>query len=171
MNGQTFLKTLTVRDLKETLFLGQRIAGLLNLTDVIALEGDIGAGKSTFARSLIRTLCPDVIDIPSPTFTLIQTYDRPGLNEGTITHGDFWRLNHPEDALEIGLYDILHQGIFILEWPERVVSLLPPHTLTITFSIPQCAEKEQRDLSFKGSSSWKNRLLPLLENFSPKSLS
>lgn len=169
MNGQTFLKTLRLNSLKETLSLGQHFAAILTQKDVIALQGDLGAGKSTFARALIRILCPTVTDIPSPTFTLIQSYTPKNLALGPITHADFWRLKHPEEVLEIGIEEILCEGITLIEWPERMGTFLPPRALCISFTLPPNAPPEARCISIKGPPFWEKRLMPLW-TFFPKEI-
>lgn len=93
--------------------------------DVLALSGPLGAGKTCFARGFIRTLAGADIDVPSPTYTLVQTYDTP---RGAIWHFDLYRLTRAEDVLEIGWDDALADGICLIEWPERALGFLPAHT-------------------------------------------
>jgi len=105
----------------------QRLAELLALKvgpgDVIALRGQLGAGKTTLARALIGALMRDgVAEVPSPTFSLHQTYVTPRL---TISHFDFYRLSSAEEARELGFEDALQEGAVIIEWPERAATLLP----------------------------------------------
>lgn len=91
---------------------------------ILALEGNLGAGKTALARALIRKLTgsPD-LDVPSPTFTLVQTYDT---NAAPIWHFDFYRLKNPEEVFELGWEDALaHGGVIIMEWAERIGPLLP----------------------------------------------
>lgn len=92
---------------------------------IVALEGDLGAGKTALARALIRELTGDAtLDVPSPTFTLLQVYDAP---TGEIWHFDFYRLKHPEEVFELGWEDALAGGgLLLLEWAERIGPLLPP---------------------------------------------
>lgn len=92
---------------------------------ILSLEGNLGAGKTSLARALIRKLTnnPD-LDVPSPTFTLLQTYDA---GDTHIWHFDFYRLKHPEEVFELGWEDALaSKGIIIMEWAERIGPLLPP---------------------------------------------
>lgn len=100
--------------------------------DVILLRGPLGSGKSVFARSFIRSLTgqPD-LEVPSPTFTLVQIYDAP---IAPIWHFDLYRLKDAEEVYELGWEDALSGGILLIEWPERLGPLLPPKHLDICFS-------------------------------------
>ena len=107
---------------KDTGDLAAQIAARTKVGDVILLQGDLGAGKTVFARAFIRALCDDpALDVPSPTFTLLQTYDTP---RGPVWHFDLYRLKDPEEIFELGWEDALAEGIVLVEWPER----LGPHT-------------------------------------------
>lgn len=103
--------------------------------DVIALWGDLGAGKTTFARALIRAraaACGRRIDeVPSPTFTLVQTYDLP---TGDIWHFDLYRLAAPDEVFELGIEDALAGGIALIEWPARLGPLLPARRIDVELS-------------------------------------
>lgn len=114
----------------DTAALGARIASACAPGDVIALRGDLGAGKSTLARALIRALMGEEIDVPSPTFTLVQTYAAPGLD---IWHFDLYRLQDPREARELGL-DESADGLCLIEWPERLAGDLPGQRLDISLS-------------------------------------
>jgi tRNA threonylcarbamoyladenosine biosynthesis protein TsaE len=100
--------------------------------DIFALHGNLGAGKSVFARAFIRTLCGADTDVPSPTFTLVQTYD--GEN-GTLWHFDLYRLESAEEVYEIGWEEALSEGIVLVEWPERLGGLLPRPRTDIKFTV------------------------------------
>lgn len=91
--------------------------------DIIFLRGTLGAGKSVFARALIRTLtnAPN-LDVPSPTFTLVQSYDSP---KGELWHLDLYRLKHPEEIYELGWEEAVGEHILLVEWPERLGALAP----------------------------------------------
>jgi len=107
--------------------LGGWLAGRARPGDVIALSGDLGCGKSTLARAFIhaRTRCDE--EVPSPTFTLVQTYDSAPC---PIWHFDLYRLERPEDAFELGLDDAF-MDICLIEWPERLGNLLPKNRLEV----------------------------------------
>lgn len=119
---------LFLADEDATAALGERLAGLLRAGDTVLLEGPIGAGKSHLARALIRARLGRMEDIPSPTFTLVQTYDADGVE---IWHADLYRLSHPDEVMELGLDDAFATAICLVEWPERLGSHLPPHALRL----------------------------------------
>lgn len=117
----------------ETVRLAQRFAAILKPGDVLCLQGDLGMGKSVFARGLIRALAGnDMLEVPSPTFTLVQTYDTAA---GELWHFDLYRLKHPEEVYELGWEDALSGAISIIEWPERLGPLMPPDRIDIHFSL------------------------------------
>lgn len=100
--------------------LGGRIAPQLKSGDVVYLLGELGMGKSSLARSIIRTLTNPDQDVPSPTFTLMQTYDGPGFE---IAHLDLYRLKAPEESYELALDDALAYSALLIEWPQRLEHL------------------------------------------------
>ncbi|MEQ1651385.1 MAG: tRNA (adenosine(37)-N6)-threonylcarbamoyltransferase complex ATPase subunit type 1 TsaE [Hyphomicrobium sp.] len=112
--------------------LAEEIAFALSPGDVLALEGDLGAGKTTFARALIRALSGGAaMEVPSPTFTLVQTYETQRFD---VAHFDLYRLADPHELLELGLDLALQRGIAIIEWPSRAADLLPRDRITLTLS-------------------------------------
>ena len=134
----------------DTLALGAKLAATLKTGDVIALAGDLGAGKTTLSRGLIQALCGD-IDVPSPTYTLLQTYPADGFD---IYHFDFYRLEKPEDCLELGLDDALDYGASLMEWPERLGRYLPEDNLSVDIAF----EGDGRTATLTAGPSWKDRL-------------
>jgi tRNA threonylcarbamoyladenosine biosynthesis protein TsaE len=124
-----FTYTLTQQSL---ITLAKPLAEALRPGDVVALWGDLGVGKTTFARVLIQALVGEEINVPSPTFTLVQTYDSL---HGEVWHCDLYRLKDPEEAFELGVEDAFHQAICLIEWPERLGGLLPHRRIDITFKI------------------------------------
>ncbi|MGY6551562.1 MAG: tRNA (adenosine(37)-N6)-threonylcarbamoyltransferase complex ATPase subunit type 1 TsaE [Erythrobacter sp.] len=96
---------------------GARIAGRLRAGDVVALSGGLGAGKTTLARAIIAAL-GYAHEVPSPTFTIIETYDAPPLRVAVV-HADFYRLNAPQEVAEIGLDDYREGAALIAEWPDH----------------------------------------------------
>ncbi|MEO5759623.1 MAG: tRNA (adenosine(37)-N6)-threonylcarbamoyltransferase complex ATPase subunit type 1 TsaE, partial [Mesorhizobium sp.] len=115
-------------DETETARLGEDLALSLRPGDVLALKGDLGAGKSTLARALIRTLADDAgLDVPSPTFTLVQSYD----TRVPVHHFDLYRLSSAAEIDELGFDETLLQGAALVEWPERAEAYLPPTSVLI----------------------------------------
>lgn len=115
-------KTYTTSSPEETIKIAQEVASFLRPRDVILLKGDLGAGKSTFARALIQALCGESTEVPSPTFTLVQTYEAPKF---VVWHFDLYRLEHSEEIYELGLEEAYASGVSLIEWPERLGPLLP----------------------------------------------
>ena len=110
-----FETVLTLRDEAATAELGAIIAAALGPGDVVALSGELGAGKTALARAILRGRGVDG-HIPSPTFTLVQAYETPGL---TLHHFDFYRIERASELSELGLDDALDGGAVLIEWPER----------------------------------------------------
>jgi tRNA threonylcarbamoyladenosine biosynthesis protein TsaE len=106
------------------------LAGVLRGGDVVALSGDLGAGKTTFARGVIRALGWHG-EVPSPTYTLVQSYDPPDVRVA-VWHVDLYRLDNPDDADALGLFET--DAALIIEWPERLGDRLPPEALHLTIS-------------------------------------
>lgn len=146
----TSLKTISLAVPSDTLALGAKIADKLRAGDVIALTGDLGAGKTTLSRGLIQALCGD-IDVPSPTYTLLQTYPADAFE---VYHFDFYRLEKPEDCLELGLDDALDYGVSLMEWPERLGRYLPEDNLSVDIAF----KGEGRLATLTAGPSWKDRL-------------
>jgi tRNA threonylcarbamoyl adenosine modification protein YjeE len=112
--------------------LGWTLAQRLKPRDVVALSGELGAGKTTLARSIVRAAASDpYLEVPSPTFTLVEVYET---KRGTIWHFDLYRLETPEQIFELGWEEALANGIVLIEWPERLGDLLPKH-LGVTLEI------------------------------------
>ena len=129
--------------------LAAAVAALARTGDVILLEGPLGAGKSTFARAFLRAASDDrALEVPSPTFTLVQSYDT---RIGTVNHFDLWRLNRPDGIAELGWQET-RDGITLVEWPDRLGPLRPDDALSVTLDIN--GEETRRALM----SGWPDRL-------------
>lgn len=114
--------------MQATRALGQRLSEALRVGDALLLSGDLGAGKTELARAVIRARAGQSIDVPSPTFNLVIPYE---LGDLLITHFDLYRLEDPDDVLELGFADALDDGSVIVEWPDRLGDLTPPEALRI----------------------------------------
>jgi len=121
--------SMSLPDESATERLGATLAERLRVGDVVGLKGELGAGKTTLARAIIRAAAgdPELI-VPSPTFTLVEVYDTP---RGAIWHFDLYRLEAPEQVYELGWEEALADGVVLLEWPERLGPLLPQHLSVI----------------------------------------
>ncbi|MBE7636012.1 tRNA (adenosine(37)-N6)-threonylcarbamoyltransferase complex ATPase subunit type 1 TsaE [Sneathiella sp. P13V-1] len=139
---------------QETAKFARKLAPYLKEKDVLFLEGTLGAGKTLFARNLIQQLCGQDIEVPSPTFNLLLTYDSPA---GEIYHYDFYRLEDPEEVWELDLEDALEDGICLMEWVSQLEDLAPEGALTVRLEIPE-GEEGRRIIHLSGDESWKARL-------------
>ncbi len=137
-------------DLAATELLARKIAPLLQRGDVVALQGNLGAGKTTFARALLRALGIEG-DVPSPTFTLVQTYETPCF---PVAHFDLYRLKDESELDELGFDDARADGVTLIEWPERAGARLTADRLTLHF----IADGPSRQCKLEGHGAWKERL-------------
>ncbi|HZZ87923.1 MAG TPA: tRNA (adenosine(37)-N6)-threonylcarbamoyltransferase complex ATPase subunit type 1 TsaE [Caulobacteraceae bacterium] len=134
----------------DTRRLGAAIARELKRREAVCLSGPLGAGKSTLARGLIQALTGEPTEVPSPTFTLVQTYETPGL---IAAHFDLYRLVGPDEVAELGLDDALDVGAAVIEWPEKLGHHLPSHRLDVELRIQGDARRAR--LSPHGA--WEDR--------------
>ena len=139
--------SLLVRSLAETEEFGRRIAARLKRGDAIALHGDLGAGKTTLARAILRAL--GVRDeVPSPSFTLVQEYEAAGVR---IAHCDLYRIESPTELDEMGMEEALQNGVLLVEWPERAPERIPAGTLKIHIDI---RGESERHITLSGPARW-----------------
>ncbi|SHL09950.1 tRNA threonylcarbamoyladenosine biosynthesis protein TsaE [Roseovarius marisflavi] len=132
----------------------QAMAPLLHAGDVLLLSGGVGAGKTHFARCLIQALLPAPEDVPSPTYTLVQTY--PG-KTAEIWHADLYRLNDPFELVELGLTEAFSDAICLIEWPDRLADMTPDNALSLAFDPGE--EDDQRLLRLTWSdANWDERV-------------
>ncbi len=151
----------------ETSKLAENLGSRLRVGDVILLSGEIGAGKTLFARALIQSLQDAPEDVPSPSFTLVQVYDT---RAGEIWHSDLYRLSEPDQCVELGLLDAFETAICLVEWPDRLGDLIPDTALFMKFSAPppqtgfdSSVEETHRqvDIAWKND-SWTQRIKDLV---------
>ncbi len=146
--------TRELADLAATEAFAAEVAGLLRRGDLLLLAGPFGAGKTAFARALLRALANDPdLEVPSPSFTLVQSYDT---RLGPAHHFDLWRLEGPEALAELG-WDAARADIVLAEWPERLGDAVPLEALVITFAL---LEGERRRATLTG---WPGRLAALAQ--------
>lgn len=136
----------------DTAALAARLADRLGPGDTLLLSGPVGAGKSAFARALIRARLDDpAAEVPSPTFTLVQTY---GEGSGALWHADLYRLSHPDEVAELGLLAAMAEAVCLIEWPDRLGPLAPASALRLELE----PEGGGRRATFSGPPSWAHRL-------------
>ncbi len=146
--------------------LARRLAGLARPGDLFALRGDLGAGKTTFARAFINALARNAHDrpeqaggaswdeeVPSPTFTLVQIYERA---PAPVWHVDLYRIEDPAEARELGLEEAFADAICLIEWPERLGASLPAARLDVALGFADSADARRATL--RGGAEWRARL-------------
>lgn len=130
--------------------LGAAVGAILRRGDIVCLSGPLGAGKTTLARGAIESLT-GARDAPSPTFPLVETYAAPHFD---LWHFDLYRLENPADAYELGIEEAFVSGASLVEWPERIASLVPDDALVIRLSL----EGAGRRAVFDADANWRRRL-------------
>ena len=144
-------REITLADAAATLALGRRLGNALGPGDVVCLSGNLGAGKTTLARGAIEAWTGQPEEAPSPTFTLVQTYEG---DRGELWHVDLYRLKRPDDAWELGLEDAFAEAACLIEWPERLEGQLPRDRLDIELT-PQ---GEGRSAALTAHGAWREKL-------------
>jgi tRNA threonylcarbamoyladenosine biosynthesis protein TsaE len=152
--------SVTLYSAEETALLAVRLGAVLRSGDCLLLDGPIGAGKSHFSRHLIQSVLQVPEDVPSPTFTLVQTYDT---QFGELWHADLYRLSSQDEIEELGLTEAFETAICLVEWPDRLGSLAPNNALTLKLETD--AEHEfTRRLTFEWTAPrWSKVLEQLLQ--------
>jgi tRNA threonylcarbamoyladenosine biosynthesis protein TsaE len=145
---------LTLPSLAATEALARRLGGLLRPGDAVLLSGPLGAGKSAFARALLRDMAGDpALEVPSPSFTLVQSYETP---RGVVHHYDLWRVDPGPDLRELGLEDAF-RDITVIEWPDRLGDSAPADALEIALTLLPDETRQAR------LSGWPDRLTQLMD--------
>jgi tRNA threonylcarbamoyl adenosine modification protein YjeE len=150
--SQGFAMPIILADLAATEALGARIAAGLGVGDAVALHGDLGAGKTTLARAILRALGVTE-SAPSPTFTLVQTYETPGL---AVRHYDLYRIQSPREVDELGLEEALEEGAALIEWPENAEGRLPGDALHVVLTT---TGPQTRRADIAGPARWASHLM------------
>lgn len=151
----SFAVTLTLPDLAATARLAAALNAALRPGDVVALRGDLGAGKSALARAILRAAAGAPIEVPSPSFTLRQDY---ALGRRVFHHIDLYRLSDVDEAEELGLDEAFADGISLIEWPERLGDALPAARLDVTLTADLT---ERHTARLVGRGAWAQRLAAL----------
>lgn len=159
MNNSLALKLV---DHTATIDLARRLSGLIVAGDVLCLHGTLGVGKSFFARALIQHLTASPVEVPSPTFTLVQTYETPAFE---IWHFDLYRIHNPNELIELGFEEALGVACLVIEWPEKLGEFLPEDRLELHLSsgleTDQDVDDETRQVECRGFGSWQARMSEL----------
>lgn len=143
-------------DAAATEALGARLGPRLRSGDVLCLHGALGAGKTTLARGVIRALVGQETETPSPTYTLVQSYEASRPSGGLeIVHADLYRLEREDDVLELGLEDAFLSAVVLVEWPERLGARLPRDRLELYL---EDAGADGRRARLVGHGSWRERI-------------
>ncbi|MBL4853653.1 MAG: tRNA (adenosine(37)-N6)-threonylcarbamoyltransferase complex ATPase subunit type 1 TsaE [Robiginitomaculum sp.] len=144
------IKTVQAADAEEMAAQGAWLAGHLRPGDIVLLKGNLGAGKTSFARGLIQALLEDA-EVPSPTFTLVQTYSAKDFE---IWHFDLYRLQNESEIWELGIEEALENGVCLIEWPQSIAGLLSGAELEIVLRF----SGKGRVVKFNGDEKWEARL-------------
>lgn len=144
-------------DLASMAAYGAAIAGRLRAGDVVALTGGLGAGKTTLARAILAALGHEG-EVPSPTFTIIETYESPPLRLAAV-HADFYRLDDPAELAEIGLDDYRERAVLLAEWPDHAGGFAhEPGCLSITLEPVGESGEGGRIAIARGGADWVGRM-------------
>lgn len=139
-----------------TIDVARQVAGAVAVGDLVTLSGDLGAGKTTFARALIREIMGDPeLEVPSPTFTLMQNYEGPRF---PIVHADLYRIREPDELIELGWEDTASCSLMLVEWPERAARFLTSHRLDVRLDIVSGSGGMGRSITLTGTGTWAERV-------------
>ena len=141
---------INIKSEKKTKFIAEELYKICKTGDLIALSGELGSGKTTFARYFIKK-ATNVKVVPSPTYNLMLPYKT---KLSTIYHMDAWRIKDQDEAASLGITEMFENSIFIIEWADKIKNLIPESCLTLIIN----TKENLRELIFKGNTNWKNRL-------------
>ena len=149
-------RTILLPDMAASERLGAALAGLIRPGDALLLTGTLGAGKTTLARAIIASLC-GVEEVPSPTYTLVQSYE--ALAGFPVLHGDLYRVEDASELIELGLEEAVEDGAVIIEWPQLFDPRLTPDRLEITLDFEGLSGQEgARMARLTAHGGWEARL-------------
>lgn len=157
LNLRKPIKDFFLENLSVSQKLAKNLAPLLKNGDILTFQGNLGAGKTEFCRSLIHALGFDE-DVPSPTFNLVQIYEPPfeEAEKVCVWHMDLYRLESPEEIFELGIEDAFDSAVSLIEWPDRMGHFLPDEHLDIILTMGET--EGSRNISFNGSDYWEHRI-------------
>ncbi len=149
-----------VQGLDQTLTLAQALAAIVDVGDIITLEGDLGAGKTTFARAFIKSLLGEE-EVPSPTFSLVQVYEPEGTLDDlpAVWHFDLYRLENASEVFELGIEQAFDEAVSLIEWPDRLGGYLPRNHLSLILTMGD--NELSRNIQLNADKSWAPRLSKL----------
>ena len=136
--------------------IAENISNICYHGDVIAISGELGSGKSTFAKYFIKNLV-QTKSVPSPSYNILLTYNS---KDKTICHMDAWRLKNENEVLNLGITEMFEKSIFIIEWAEKIKTFIPSNALKLSIK----REKNKRILLIEGNVGWQKRLEKLISN-------
>ncbi|MCH2076645.1 MAG: tRNA (adenosine(37)-N6)-threonylcarbamoyltransferase complex ATPase subunit type 1 TsaE [Rhodobacteraceae bacterium] len=142
---------LLLPDLDRTQRLAAEAAKTAVAGDCFLLEGPVGAGKTAFSRAFVQAALGRAEDVPSPTFTLVQTYETPTFE---IWHCDLYRLTSADELIELGLEDAFTSAVTLIEWPDRLGDMAPTNAQRLSFEV---VDEDVRRLSIHGDARWAKR--------------
>lgn len=155
------LATITTQSDAQTAALAQKLAPVVRVGDTLTLSGDLGAGKTVFARALIQALAQKPEQVTSPTFTLMQSYGVQLQGKPhTLWHCDFYRLDDAREAQQLGIEELMAEHVTLIEWPENIAPYLPVARLDVRLAYG--ASENQRQVRFFGLDAWQDRLKAVL---------
>ena len=149
-----------LRSPEESSLFAQDMAQCFAAGDCVLLSGGIGAGKTHFARGIIQSLLVEIEDVPSPTFTLVQTYET---RIGTGWHADLYRLADTNEVFELGLLDAFGTETCFVEWPDRLGADAPKSALSIEFQMTN-TEGERRFVAMSDEPAWTQKLAEFIDD-------
>ncbi len=145
------MQKIILKNENNTADLAKNLSKILEIGDVVLLNGDLGSGKTAFTRYLINSITNKKTEVPSPTFTILQNYDT---NIGEIYHFDLYRLENENEVIEIGFEEALIYGITIIEWPDRLGKYIPEDRLELSLSINL---DQTRTVEIVGFGNWTDK--------------
>jgi len=125
----------------DTIKIAEKLSEIVKISDFICLEGTLGMGKSVFARGFIQHQT-DAMEVPSPTFTLVQSYEGDNYD---IFHYDLYRIKNAEEIFEIGMEDMIYEGVSLVEWPSKMEAYLPNNRIEVTID----GKDDTREITFE----------------------